>query len=241
MQSLQQFQLIQRMMAMEGINIQKYLLIQSRSSLLPFNIDELINRPESQSRWFITPNDQPTGYHENQDIGNKVGIILYIFFEGKNIKILEVFCGNCITSSFIQGHINALIYIATDINEYECEIDNHTIQFECHSASDSVITFGESANVLLMVCPPPSSSMQEGNCYQDYHAIKLFIELNKNKSEDKWIVFVGELGAGDGSEGMYMYLLNDCQDIILEHRETIYLYEDSMNYLHREIFIFKLI
>ena len=239
--SSQEFELIRQMMALQGVNISKVLLDKSRDLELPSNVDELINRPENQSEWFITSNDQPTGHNENQGIGNKVGIILSSFYEGRDINLLEVFCGNCITSSLIQDHLNASTYIATDIHEYENEIDNHTIHFECHSASNGVITFGESMNVLLMVCPPPCSPRQESNCYQDYHAIKLFIQLNKNNSEDKWIVFVGELGAGDGSEGMYKYLLNDCQDIILEHRETIFLYENSMNYLHREIFIFKLV
>ena len=53
MQGVHEFQFIQYMMAMQGVNLQKVLLEQNRSSSLPSNVDELTQcGPENINRLF---------------------------------------------------------------------------------------------------------------------------------------------------------------------------------------------
>jgi len=72
--------------------------------------------------------------------------------------------------------------------------------------------------------------------YGDYFACRDFI---KNIDREKYIVFIGELGASDGSEGMYLYLLEKPM-LTCSSRIMIYLGKDSFGgNLEKELFIFK--
>ena len=72
----------------------------------------------------------------------------------------------------------------------------------------------------------------------DYYSIVEFIEQNIGK--DKHIVFIGELGSSDGTEGLYNFILTNIK-IKLLHREMLITAYNQFGIIEKEIFIFQII
>ena len=168
-----------------------------------------------------------------------VGTNIRDFFEKndiKNLKILEVMAGNCLSSlaikSIIGDHVSS--WTRTDIGDYsKLSVQMDTI--------DAVKTYGDESNLLLLVSPPPGifRPLDDKSVayYGDYFACKKFIETKKDT--DKYIIFVGELGASDGSEGMYRYLLEHPRLRLCKRKLTLPNQKDFMGGpLELELFIF---
>lgn len=167
-------------------------------------------------------------------------IILNCFlqYEETELFILETFCGNCIASKTIFDLISdkflTLTIKPTDvINFIRTDLPNYYLSFDQLNALESVKNYYNTSNVLLMISPPPGSD------YCDYFSLKFFIE----KSNSKYIIFIGELGSSDGSQGLYDFLINN-NNLILLVREIL----DSYIKIHifrdlceKELFIFKII
>jgi hypothetical protein len=86
-----------------------------------------------------------------------------------------------------------------------------------------------------MISPPPVTE-DAANGYGDYFAVKKWLEL---PISNKYIIFVGELGASDGSTGMYKYMLNHPK-LKLVVRSMIYLGKDIFDgKCEKELFIFE--
>ena len=146
------------------------------------------------------------------------------------INILEVGSGNGHNSLFVKSLIEKdlkvdLTFIATDLQEHpDQEMKIHKLP-----AEKAVQKHGNESNVLLLISPPP-------NCYMDYYAIK---EFESSKSDPKYIIYFGELGASDGGNGMYQYMMNLSKWSLLQ-REMIYDAKDSLGGpLEKELFLFK--
>lgn len=186
----------------------------SRSKLIPDDIDSFESQLKKQ--WHIThmkdSNNTRQGVYESlmglqREYMSNVGTGIRDFFEKdgiKNLRILEVMAGNCLSSLAIKSIIGDYVslWTRTDIGNYsKLSVQLDTI--------DAVKTYGDESNLLLLVSPPPGIfGPLDGESvayYGDYFACKKFIETKKDS--DKYIIFVGELGASDGSEGMYRYLL----------------------------------
>lgn len=123
-----------------------------------------------------------------------------------DLKILEVFAGNCCASQIIYRAIKdqVISWICTDAININKTIVSDKMRFEHLNAVQGVAKFGNEANVLLLISPPPYSSTKEGDLgYGDYYACHDFLHNNQRQ---KYIIFIGELGASDGSQGMYKYL-----------------------------------
>ncbi len=110
--------------------------------------------------------------------------------------------------------------------------------FKKESPVRSVILYGASANILLLIAPPPHSFMKN---YSDYYACSDFIKLCRmiGGSEPRYIIFIGGLGTVDGSRGMYKWMMKNpflslvCKKLCLvEMMETGY---------ERELFIFRVL
>ncbi len=200
---------------------------QSRLCELPEDIDErfdefkelwkskiYINEPSN-----ILDSDKP---FLSKDILLRAGNLLALYMNTNNIteiKVLEIMAGNGMASKYMkEGLIQCLnegseyFWKSTELQnvpelEVECEdgylskvnydVDSD-IEFEL-DANEAVVKHGTVFDTLLMISPPP------GNGYGDYFAIKKWTEL----SNSKYIVIVGELGASDGSEGMYKYMMEN--------------------------------
>jgi len=131
-----------------------------------------------------------------------------------NLNILDIGCGNCKASSIIfkaledkikkseDYPIKSMKWISTDIIDYKGCSYNGINNFDKLNSVDSIKKYGKESNVLLFISPQP------GHTYLDYYACYDFIEQTQN-GEDKYIIIIGELGGGDGTEGMYGYLHNN--------------------------------
>ncbi len=160
-------------------------------------------------------------------------------------KILEPFAGNGIASkifynSLIKKFPNTILK-STDVqnlNEFIDENLSHPVEFGLNSV-ETIEKYGDDDYNILMMISPPYFVLDLPNPitgYADYFAIKKWTQL-ENK---KLIVFVGELGASDGSEGLYKYMLEDNSEWKLDFREIFNLSGDiSGGRLEKEIFIFK--
>ena len=114
----------------------------------------------------------------------------------KPVNILEVGSGNGYHTKRIAELKNIASIKATDIYDYPKKF----YEIFTESSDDAVKDYDGAIDILLMISPPP-------NLYMDYYAIKEY-EL-KQQLTQKYLIFVGELGAADGSEGIYQYLTNE--------------------------------
>jgi hypothetical protein len=138
------------------------------------------------------------------------------------LNILEVFAGTGEASSLLLKHIPMTI-IKTDIAEFS--------GIEQLNAEDAVCKYKDSGvNTLLMISPPP------GHIYGDYFCIKKWSTCDNAK----YIIFVGELGASDGSEGLYKYLMEH-KIWKLIHRTEISKSPDILpgSWVIKELFVFN--
>lgn len=85
-----------------------------------------------------------------------------------------------------------------------------------------------------MVSPPPVTEKDEFG-YADYFAIKQWTNIPSTK----YIIIVGELGASDGSAGMYKYMLEN-EIWALKCREKVLFKIDEIfgGTIEKEVFIF---
>ena len=120
-------------------------------------------------------------------------------------NVLEVFAGNGSASCILQQAFAQVEWTATDL----CEYTNTKMEVLRCDALTAVELFGSQANMLVLVSPPPYSPVSHSGPnddlgFADYFAIREFLSLQKEQKpqKTKWILFLGELGASDGSTGM---------------------------------------
>ncbi len=124
-----------------------------------------------------------------------LSIINMVFKSFKHeLNILEVGSGNGFNTSMVSNLDNIKSLTATDMLKYE----NTYYCIEQKLSHIAVQEYEEEIDILLMISPPPMGLM-------DYYAIKEY-EI-KNQKRTKYLMFLGELGASDGSEGIYHYLM----------------------------------
>jgi hypothetical protein len=183
-------------------------------------------------------------------IGNYLS--LSIRFDGileNNVCILDPLAANGVASKIIYDQIKEKIphvkYISSDIQNLSNMMSSKSLNVEFEiDCVDSIIKHQESANVLLLACPPPYSyknsqtqninANEEPTGFVDYFAIKKWTEIGK-----KYLIYIGEMGFSDGTSGMYYYMLNH-PVWKLEYRKVIIEKEDLFGRLiKKEIFIFK--
>lgn len=157
-----------------------------------------------------------------------------------HIKIIDPFAGNGVTSKIIYNKINRRInieYIASDFQNLDrCLTENsHNVEFNIDCV-DSIVKHQENSDILLLICPPPYSYTigTEPDGFSDYFAIKKWTILSK-----KVLIFVGEMGRTDGTEGMYHYMMNN-DTWKLVHKQIIASTTDIFDrHIEKEIFIFE--
>jgi hypothetical protein len=150
----------------------------------------------------------------------------------KELRILDTFSGNGCASKIIYDAIALFIvsYIATDILDMSTFFLALSISFEQLSAPDAVEVHGLQNNVLMMVCPTP------GDHFHDLYAVHGFIIQHIGRPF--WIVFIGELGASDGSTGMYKYM-KDNSHLELKVRKPISTFHNGIDVVEKELFIWQ--
>lgn len=228
----------------------------SRALDLPSNIDDESVEKYIKNSWssFNKSQVRHIGKHEptlSTRIVENVGCLLEKTFRDKTIRVLEVMAGFCTSSKIIYNCLSESVVIeswkCTDLFNYDIELENN-IEFEQLNSIDAVDKYGKSSNVLLMVSPPPGGGNSDKiidvnsskfEVYGDYYACRNYININKEEY-DKYIVFVGELGASDGSEGMYNFLIEN-KNLKLIQRDVVYQSTDVYGGdIIKELFVFQL-
>lgn len=114
------------------------------------------------------------------------------------IDILEVGSGNGFNTNIIAKLKNINSLTASDVVVYE----KSYYDVKNMLSHDAVKAYPGNIDMLLMVSPPPEGFM-------DYYAIKEYeLKLQKNP---KYLMILGELGASDGTDGIYQYLISGTQ------------------------------
>lgn len=150
-------------------------------------------------------------------------------------KILDVFSGNGVASTIIQKKMNVEMKStdALDLSSYLDET-SHPVEFNLTGVEAVKKYSSDNYNTLLMICPPPTSDKDSN--YSDYFTIK---EWSVVKSA-KLFIFVGEMGASDGSQGLYHYMLDDNPYWKLEERKMLDMACDVFSGdIEKELFIFS--
>lgn len=192
------------------------------------------NKSHCGTRW--SQNDgKPTLTVETLE---KAGRALRKHFGTRKLSVLEVFAGNCVAGQVVYNYLRVSSWLYTDIEKYHRSVDPFN-QLDC---VDAVRLFGPRADLLLMISPPypdevVGSTLNHG--YGDYYACKDFIDQT-DSDKKKHIVFIGELGASDGSPGVYKYLLQH-RRLKLSLRHLIYKTENAFGPLEKELFVFDII
>lgn len=164
--------------------------------------------------------------------------------KNKKIKIIDPFAGNGYASKLIQTILSNCLtqykikYIASDFQNLSSIMTDKCLNVEFNiDCIDSIEKHKKDADILLLNCPPPY--VYNPNCmpsgFADYFSVKKWTDLNK-----KILIFIGELGRTEGTEGMYHYLMNNnpvwkiCTKYVIMEG-----YDLFGKYIQREIFIFE--
>lgn len=228
---------------------------QSRQESFPSNIDEMFEI--CKQNWtsdnininrFNNIEGKPTikEYALNKAVDH---LIKYLNNNSEFIgepKILEPFAGNGVATKIFYDklvqYFPSITIKSTDLKDMT-SIDEDELLYPVEFGLNSVETIEKYGNldynILMMISPPPFMFCNNEPIFGfgDYFAIKKWTEL----VDKKLIVFVGELGASDGSEGLYKYMIENNPNWKLELREMIELKKDSFSNgnVEKEIFIFK--
>jgi len=183
---------------------------------------------------------------------------IFLYFKTSHIcpQILEVGSGNGIASAMLQKRIVKLRghLIATDIYNYT----KTAIPLIVCDCEEAIQKYGINCNCLLLFSPPPTplsdikryndstitqkNGFRKSGNFMDYFAIKMWTHLcsqmNHQTDSPKYLIFFGELGASDGTSGMFNYLLTH-PNWTLQKRSEIYRCLDCFGGIcTKELFIF---
>jgi len=178
---------------------------------LPANIFDI--RGEKSCNWteeiILSDKNNNDQIKQSSTLSTKLitdaGKSLFEYFKNNKIKlkILEIMSGNCEATKIILESLKDTVesMICTDIVDYPNRIALENINFNKANAVDAVKEYGHETNALLMCSPPPE------NNYCDLYAIKDYIDqANETKYIMKYIIFIGELGMSDGSNGLDKFM-----------------------------------
>jgi len=151
-----------------------------------------------------------------------------------NFNILEVMSGNGeaaehIISTLLQMGITISSYKSTDVitspvrRNLELGNDengNPIFSFDQCDTIDAITRHGTVSNTLLMISPSPTKPPESEESLvgirdkaiglADYYACNEYIKQTSSLegvNREKYIIIVGELGASDGTIGIYKYLM----------------------------------
>ena len=133
------------------------------------------------------------------------------FQKGKE-KLLEVYSGNGKAGTIFNhsfGYFPREYIISTDI----------VFGSVLYDAASAVKTFADECCVLLLISPQPSCFGDE-DWGHDIWAYMLWIMKKKTSYKNAFIIFIGELGRSDGSEGGYNFLMTH-PDLRLVHKVVL--------------------
>jgi len=193
----------------------------------------------TKEKWEVNLQDKSTTTMNIDTLKNAgVSINTFLGTTCKNsLSILEIGSGNRYATKIVTREFESYIdmIITTDI----CNItsDFPDIKFDPVHSVDAVKKYGNHSNTLLLISPYPSLP-EDQLSLGDYYACEDFISLSKG--EKKMIIFIGELGASDGTSGMYIYFMDHPQ-LHLSLRDMVFCGIDIFGgNVEKEVFIFDI-
>ena len=157
------------------------------------------------------------------------------------VRILEPFAGNGVATNVIYKKLTELklkdfVIKSTDIQNLSQYVDesSYPVEFGLNSVETIEKYQFDDFNILMMISPPPMFMIKEMSNYADYFAIKQWARV----STAKLVIFIGELGASDGSIGLYSYMMNN-KLWQLDYRTMIENGNTITGPYEKELFIFK--
>jgi len=155
----------------------------------------------------------------------------------EKVNILDIGSGNRCATKIVTDIISCYVsgIKTTDIIHYPTK--NPEIEFDLVHSVDAVSKYGGWADVLLLICPHAGEVRNPYTC-GDYYACHDFILRTHQK--ENLIIFIGELGASCGTEGMYKYLLENPR-LNLCKRKLVYSRPLCGGNADHEVFIFRII
>ena len=228
-------------------------LVDSTKQLIPVHVDGM--QEYIMSTWTKELAKQQYGAQLKgstlpDDVIRKAAAELAYIFEphaGKlKLRVLEPFCGNGVASAILNAALVPFVdvWISTDI----LTPTSPSFQgFGVFKEMDAVVSVKEHpyANLLLLVAPPPAEppplvlppprTIPTFQGYGDYFACRDFIQQSTKR---RYIVFIGELSAGDGSQGMLRYLTEHKQLTLVCRKELCRMTIAKLT-LCKELFLFK--
>ena len=209
-------------------------LEQSRAVTYPPNIDDLYESYKERCTAEKIRSDHLNVPKKGkctmgQRVVQKAGDRIWEYLKEKNItdiKILEPFAGQGIATNIIQKRLNVEIKSYVDESSYPIEFGLSGVD-----TIEKYVQYGY--NTLMMISPPPES-LDDNPLYGDYFTIRAWT----NVESAKWFIFIGEMGASDGSEGLYDYMINH-PIWKLDFRKILYSCDDIVGGpCQKELFIF---
>lgn len=173
---------------------------------------------------------------------------------GRKESVLEIMSGNCIVSKLLYDKLEPIIdpngdYICSDVVSYSPAeyLDIYPFEFVKMNSVQAVEKYGKNSTLLMLVAPPPCPSCigingeyAETIGYGDYFACRNYIQQTKEMDNvTKFIIFYGELGASDGSSGMYKYMMEH-ESLDLIKRIVVFDEFGVVDRVVKELFIFKI-
>ena len=188
-----------------------FFINNQRLEILPSDIDEPCFRTQIIKNWTESNIIDRTQTRRSSCLSKNTIKAAYVFIkqylisitEIQSLSILEIFSGNCVASIDIFNELKPESWVCTDITRYHDNLNlKRNMIFDKLNTIEAIQKYGKSANILIMVSAP------FGDHYADYYACNDFIQQAQSLyyvGKPKYIIFIGELGASDGSNGMYKY------------------------------------
>jgi len=225
----------------------------SRFIELPFDIDDPIIRSNTINFWnhdnYKNLKNIKGQFKNEPTLSTSTATVaINIMFSAlnkhniSNKTILEIGSGNGVATKLMHNKLKGLSInlIATDF------FDFHSTSYEIDvlNSIDAVAKYGNISDILLLLSPIPCSENinEEFNCYvgyYDYYAIRDYIEIS---TKNNYIIFIGELGASDGSTGLYRYLIDHDRLDLLERVMITHDVDPFFDgfFIEKEFFLFQI-
>lgn len=239
-------------------------LTQARLTNLPDDIDTdeclnaitstwTLNNLKRMNKGFQSNNGEPTQSVSSLKLATRHlnDVFKNLKIQENSLNVLEVMSGNCVASQILLNGLDIFVnsWICTDMIIPNKDKTEHQKMIKEEMNSLDAVNAFVGVNVLLMISPPPlNDTTKKHNLeseedkeveiagYGDYYACRAFISYNKS---DRFIIFIGELGASDGSPGMYKYL-TEHPHLSLIRRTMLYRGRDCFDGpIEKELFVFK--
>lgn len=213
----------------------------SRATHFPDNIDTLYEAPDIHQITYSHNNSCRKGRSTlPKMVLERAGEFILSYFEEIKFipKIIEPYAGNGVATNIIYKKLITKFPVIIKSTEFQDLIeymneDSYDVEFDINGV-DTIKKYAKDGyDTLMMISPPPNEKT-----YHDYFTIREWEKVETSK----YFIFIGELGASDGSAGLYEFMLKNNPIWKLECRKMLFKKPDEFSpgdFVEKELFIFS--